>query len=133
MDTLKIEKTEDSPAVLFDPTTSQLSLTGESRPENAGKFYNPLLDWISKFEALLFWRKEQKMEQKPVCFSFCLDYFNSTSAKYIMDIILTLQKLADKGYPVKVEWHCDKRDEDMLDAGKEFAEMVKLKFEFIPS
>jgi hypothetical protein len=133
MNTLTIEKTEDSPAVSFDPVTAQLSLSGESRPENAGKFYNPLLEWIAQFESILYWRKEQKMDQKPLVFSFRLDYFNSTSAKYIMDIILTLNKLVDKGYPVRVEWHYDPRDEDMLDAGKEFAEMVPIKFDFMPN
>ena len=131
MNNLIIEKTEDSPAVSFDQASAQLSLSGESRPENAGKFYNPLLEWITQFESILYWRKEQKMDQKPVIFSFRLDYFNSTSAKYIMDIILTLNKLAEKGYAMRVEWHYDSRDEDMLDAGKEFAEMVPLKFDFM--
>jgi hypothetical protein len=132
MDALKIEATEDSPAVVFDPNGGQLSISGYSRPENAGKFYSPLLEWITKYESVLFWIKEQKKGEKPLVFDFKLDYFNSTSAKYIMDIILVLNKLVEKGHSVQIRWHYDKRDDDMLDAGKEFADMVQLKFDFIP-
>jgi hypothetical protein len=131
MDALKLEPTEDSPAVHFDPNTGQLLLSGNSRPENAGKFYNPLLEWLAKYESFLYWLKEQKKGDKPLIFDFKMDYFNSTSAKYIMDIILVLSKLAGKGYPVVVNWHFDKRDDDMLDAGKEFSDMVGLPFEFV--
>ncbi|MBA3705621.1 MAG: DUF1987 family protein, partial [Bacteroidetes bacterium] len=30
-----------------------------------------------------------------------------------------------------IQWHYDNRDEDMLDAGKEFSDLVNLEFEFI--
>ncbi len=131
MDSLIIEATEDSPKILFDTASNRFTISGESRPENAGKFYTPVINWIVKFEETLAKRKNELKDESPLVFVFKLDYFNSTSAKYIMDILLVLKKFADEGYKINVEWHYDKRDDDMLDAGNEFSDTVDLKFDFI--
>jgi len=131
MDSLIIEGTEDSPAVMFDASTNRFVISGESRPENAGKFYTPLIDWLLQFEGIAYWRKHEMKDDSTLVFVFKLDYFNSTSAKYIMDILLLVKKFATQGYKVGIEWHYDKRGEDILDAGKEFSDMVDLKFDLI--
>ena len=130
MDSLIIEATEDSPKILFDTVSNRFVISGESRPENAGKFYTPVINWIIKFEEELQRRKETK-DDSTIIFVFKLDYFNSTSAKYIMDILLIIKKFVDQGYKINMEWHYDKRDDDMLDAGNEFSDTVDLKFNFI--
>jgi hypothetical protein len=130
MDSLIIEATEDSPSVMFDVTTNRFSISGESRPENAGKFYTPIIDWLVKFEAVLNSRK-QASENINLTFQFKLDYFNSTSAKYLFDVILALKDIVNNGYNIAIEWHYDKRDDDMLEAGEEFSKMVGLKFLFV--
>jgi hypothetical protein len=127
MDSLIIEATEDSPKVNFDTTSNRFTISGESRPENAGKFYTPVINWIVKYEESLTGKKDTTT----LVFVFKLDYFNSTSAKYIMDILLVLKKFVDDGLTVNVEWHYDKRDDDMLDAGNEFSDTVDMKFEYI--
>jgi hypothetical protein len=132
MDSLIIAPTEDSPEVKFTTTSNRFVISGESRPENASKFYTPVIEWIKKFEDVLYWRKNERGDKSEIVFEFKLDYFNSTSAKYILDIIFSVKKLVGQGYNVKIEWHYDKRDDDMLDAGTEFSEMVELPFEFIP-
>ncbi len=132
MDSLIIKSTDDSPEVNFDPIVNILSISGESRPENAGKFYTPVIDWLIKFEGILYWRKnEMKDNTSTVVFKFKLDYFNSTSAKHIMDILLVLKKYIEQGYKVTVEWHYDKHSEDMQDSGNEFSKMVGVDFSFV--
>lgn len=131
MDSLIIEATEDSPKILFDTTSNRFTISGESRPENAGKFYTPVINWIISYGERLAWKKNEMKDDSPLVFVFKLDYFNSTSAKYIMDILLVLKKFEDDGYKVNVEWHYDKRDDDMLDAGNEFSDTVEMKFEYI--
>jgi hypothetical protein len=131
MDSLIIEATEDSPLVIFDVTTNRFSISGESRPENAGKFYSPIIDWLVKFEAVLNSRKQASSENVNLIFQFKLDYFNSTSAKYLFDVILALKDIVNNGYNIAIEWHYDKRDDDMLEAGEEFSKMVGLKFLFV--
>ena len=130
MNSLLIEPTDSSPGVVFDIKTNRLTLSGESRPENAGKFYTPLITWISDFSETLRSRKEQIKENSTVVLVLKFEYFNSTSAKYIVDILLSLKKIAEQGYPIIIEWHYDKRGDDMLDAGKEFSDMVGLKFDW---
>lgn len=130
MDSLIIEATEDSPKIIFDTVSNRFMISGESRPENAGKFYTPVINWIVSYEETLSARKQAK-DDSVLVFIFKLDYFNSTSAKYIMDILLIIKKFVDQGYNINIEWHFDKRDDDMLDAGNEFSDTVDLKFDFI--
>jgi len=131
MDPLIIEATADSPAVMFNASTNRFIISGESRPENAGKFYSPVIDWIMKLEAIAFYRKQEMQDDSTLLFVFKFDYFNSTSAKYIMDILLIIKKLIGKGYKINIEWHYDKRGDDILDAGNEFSKMIGLKFDII--
>ncbi len=130
MDSLIIEATEDSPKIIFDTVSNRFMISGESRPENAGKFYTPVINWIVNYEETLSSRKEAK-DDSVLIFIFKLDYFNSTSAKYIMDVLLIIKKFVDQGHNINIEWHFDKRDDDMLDAGNEFSDTVDLKFDFI--
>ncbi len=131
MDSLIITKTEDSPQITFDVNSNRFEISGESRPENAGKFYGPVIKWITDLESILYWRKNESTGNSKVTFVFKLDYFNSTSAKYIADIIAIIKKLIANDYKIEIEWHYDKRDDDMLDAGKEFAEIYDVTFNYI--
>ncbi len=131
MDSLIIAKTDDSPSVILDTTTNHFIISGESRPENTSKFYAPILAWLHKFEDILYWNKNESTKEFKLVFTFKLDYFNSTSAKYIMDIVLILKSFVTKGYNVTIQWHYDKRDDDMLDTGKEFSKLADMQFEFI--
>lgn len=131
MDSLIIEATEDSPSIMFDALTNRFVIKGESRPENAGKFYSPIINWIVQFEEIALQRKNESNGISNMSFVFNLDYFNSTSAKYILDILLIIKKFGGQGHQIKIEWHYDKRSEDILDSGKEFSDMVDLKFDFV--
>jgi len=131
MDSLIIEGTEDSPAISFDTKVNRFVISGKSRPENTGKFYNPVINWISTFEEMVSSRKEQMVDNSVNVFVFKLEYFNSISAKYIADIIIILKRFAEKGNKINIEWHFSKLDDDMLDIGKEFSDMIDLKFDFI--
>ncbi len=131
MEPLIIRGTENSPEVRLDATSNRFIITGKSRPENADKFYAPLISWIERFEPILSGRKQDSDGNPIPVFKFKLEYFNSTSAKHIAEIIIILKDFVEKGYKVKIEWHSAKFDDDMLDTGKEFSNMVDLKFDFI--
>jgi len=130
MESLKIAQSDDAPLVNFDVNIRVFTLAGESRPENASKFYSPIIKWMNEYFAA-----SENSKNKSIIFVFKLDYFNSSSAKYIMDIILLIKKQIDNGYKIEIEWHYDARDEDMMEAGKEFSgkfssniEMKMIKF-----
>ncbi|MCI5054469.1 MAG: DUF1987 domain-containing protein, partial [Flavobacteriales bacterium] len=84
MNKLSIESTESSPKVLLDPESFYFEISGESRPEDVRKFYEPVLSWMDDFNGYL--GQVTAGGQKAVVFNFIFEYFNSSSAKYIMDI-----------------------------------------------
>ena len=133
MKTLTIKETEISPKVMLNHNNHFLEISGESRPEDVRKFYLPVLDWLDQYDAYLFWLADKYPEtkKKKIKFSFHFEYFNSTSAKYILDILNKLKKLNADGFNITVNWHYKKLDEDILKAGKGFEEMTSVPFEFV--
>ena len=131
MDSLIIEPTEDSPSVVFDLKAKQFIISGESRPENARKFYTPVIDWLVEFEKIVFQQKNELQDTTPFVFQFKLEYFNSATSQYFMDLLLILKEIIDKGYNIVIEWNYEKRDDDMLEAGKVFADVLALEFSFV--
>lgn len=131
MESLIIEATEDSPAITFDIKSNRFIISGKSRPENTGKFYTPVINWITQYEEILSSPQNRSADHPNQVFIFKMDYFNSISAKYILDIITVLKDFIMKGYKINIEWHFSKLDDDMFETGKEFSNMVNLKFDFI--
>lgn len=130
MEKLIIEPTFNSPSVILDPESSKFEFSGESRPENVRKFYLPILEWLEKFA------DEQSGKSKSdrisnLLIQFDFEYFNSTSAKYILDIFKALNVLSDMGIGILVKWFYEEDDEDMLEVGEEMSRMSKLEFEYI--
>lgn len=121
MNSLKIAPTQLTPKVLFDLENNTFEISGESTPEYAAELYNPIIQWIKEYESILYYAKGTFGKTKKLLLELKFDYFNSTSAKFILDIFYTLQKLKKEGYDVEVNWHYDNGDIDMQEAGEEFA------------
>jgi len=135
MDNLIIEPTETSPRIQFDPNTRVFEIIGDSRPESVREFYEPMLNWLEDFSAELLSMLISKPTGDPIIitFNFKLHYFNSSSAKYFLDILKKLiAKFYSKGVELKVFWYYEDDDEDMLEAGEELSHMVKFPFKYIP-
>jgi len=131
MDALMIEQTEFAPKVVLDPVNNKFEISGESRPENAGKFYEPIVKWLEQYQSVLFYQKGQSGKANKVTFDFSLDYFNSTSAKHLLDILKQLDNYYNEGYDVLIRWYYFEQDEDMRDSGEEFSKLINVPIEFI--
>ena len=132
MTPLIIEPSDFSPKVVLDPGKNIFELTGSSRIENTSKFYQPVLQWLEQYQHALSSANEKFIQGAEPTFEFKLDYFNSTSAKCIMDALMKLDKIAEKGYNIKAKWHYKKNDEDMKESGEGFAKLLKkLPIEFV--
>lgn len=129
MDSFIIAPTEDSPSIIFDTTNHNFVISGSSRPENAKTFYSPVINWLTTYLESMD-QRHTRAEQKLI-FIFRLEYFNSATAKCIVDILFLLKRFVEQGFSIKIEWFCDRRDEDMLEMGNEFAEAVGLKLDYI--
>ncbi len=132
MEKLIIEATVNSPRIILDPEEKKFEFSGESRPENVRNFYLPVLEWLEKFTSNQSGMKEPERTPALNCL-FNFEYFNSTSAKYILDIFKSLNALNSLGVGLDIKWLYEEDDEDMLEVGEEMSRMSKLKFEYIIS
>lgn len=132
MEKLIIEPTANSPRIVLDPEMSNFEFSGESRPENVRKFYLPVLEWLEAYTASQEGLQDDQRTSGLQC-QFNFEYFNSTSAKYILDIFKSLNALHALGLELKIKWFYEEDDEDMLEVGQEMSRMSKLTFEYIIS
>ena len=122
MEKLKIQGTEDSPQVILDTGENILELSGRSLPEDVNTFYEPILSWIEEYA---------KDPLENTVFNFKLTYFNTASSKVILDILTHFEEMIEEGKQVLVRWHSPDEDEDMQEAGEEYADMVDVPFEMV--
>jgi hypothetical protein len=127
---LMIDQKPSSPKVILDPEKKIFIISGESRPPDVRDFYGQILDWLEEFGSHLM---ESDDKQYPVIFNLNFNYFNSSSGKLILDVCKVLAALRSKGFNITVNWHSEKNDDDMLEAGREISRIVKFPFEYVES
>src|SRR3972149_9055014 len=120
MEPLHISATSELPMVDFNPAAGELLIKGRSVPENGKLFYDTVTSWISTYV---------KTPANPTHITFQLDYFNISSSKSFLFILYKLVELEQAGVEVKVSWIYS--DAYIFGAGRDYAFMVKLPFEFI--
>ncbi len=120
METLRIEPTDDSPLVILDAETGHCEISGKSLPEDVVAFYQPVIGWLNDFE---------KAGREQVDLTFRLLYFNTASSKQLLDVMMALEDIAAAGKKALIKWYSVEEDEEMQEAGQEYAEMVDIPFE----
>ncbi len=113
----------DIPIVSFNAETGVCEISGESYLDNAAEFYNRLLDWLDQYIRDI---------KKPLAFSFKLTYFNTSSSKRILYIMLKLKEFVDQGGEVTVKWYYDKNDIEMEEDIEDLMMIAKLDVKMIP-
>ncbi len=111
MNNLIVESTINTPTVKFG-TDGRLLMEGRSLPEDVSKFYQPLIEWSAMLTA------------EVVKMDINLEYINSASAKKILELL----KVLDANNNIKefiVIWHYEKDDEDVLENGQIFEELLR--------
>lgn len=135
MEIFNIEATEFTPFVLLNHENHMIELRGESRPENVNLFFDPIFSWIEEYSKYLFYLQDISSSNIVISVKFNLEYFNSSTAKKILDILEKLAHL-QKTMPeisLVISWYYDIEDEDMLDTGKEYEILSGHKFVFCPN
>ena len=130
MEKLIIEPTLNTPSVELNPQKNQFHFSGESRPENVRNFYMPVLVWLENYTAEVTTEDETSKSVNRE-FHFNFEYFNSTSAKYILDLFKILGNLNTHGVSIGVYWHYEEDDEDMLEAGEDYESIIRVPFKMI--
>ncbi len=117
---LLIEATKITPEINFDNNTGIFKIIGRSLPEDVIKFYNPIKEWINIYV-------KNPVEKTELIFD--LNYFNSSTARILVKIIVKFENISKIGKEVKVVWRYKKRDEVMEERGDEIKNVVFLPFE----
>ncbi len=80
-------------------------------PEDVRAMYYPVIDWVKLFvDDLIHFGPGQYSNQFPLTFTTELDYFNSSSAKFLYDIFMELKRLLAVGIPAVVQWIYEEGD-----------------------
>lgn len=123
MEPIYRDKTPDSPEVILDKDKNKLYIGGRSLAENPVEFYKPIVKWFEQYI---------ESPNETTILEFTLEYFNSTSARIIANILGKFENLSKSGNNVEIYWSHKITDRDMLEAGQRFAEAFAVKFKFIP-
>ena len=122
MDKLVIEGTKQTPKIDFDPTSGVLHISGRSIPENTFEFFNPVLTWLDEYNGVA---------PENTVINVSLEYFNTSSSKYILEIFKRLKGLMDDDKNVLVKWYYEEDDEEMMETGEDYEDVSGLEFEII--
>jgi hypothetical protein len=117
METLITELTPFTPSIEFDAKTGVFSMKGKSVSENTAKFFQPVFEWLEKYS---------QHPSPHTKLTIQLDYFNTASAKVLMDLFKKLEKIEKS--EVEIVWLYDDYDEDMQEAGEHYQSISKIKF-----
>jgi hypothetical protein len=126
MPVLHIEPSLTTPEIHFDAEKGYFSIKGSSYPENSLKFYEPVIQYLAEFV-----RTHVPDPTKTLILETELNYFNTSTAKVLLDIFRYFEQLYEKGQPVKVRWLYLEDDTEMEDAGLDYQAAVKLPFELV--
>ena len=122
MEPIIVSATEDTPEIKLDMANGIFEISGRSLPEDVLKFYMPILNWLDEYA--------QSPNEKTV-FEFKLSYFNTASSKIMLDIMLKLEEIQNSGNSVLIKWYYPSDDEDMVEAGEEYADIVDVPVELV--
>ena len=120
MEIIQIEGKQDTPNVHLDKEKGIFELSGKSFPADVGVFYTKITDWLSEYA--------ENPNEKTV-FIMKMDYFNTASSKVILDILYKLEDIKLDGHDVTIKWLYPDDDEDMMETGEEYDEIVDVDFE----
>ncbi|HWZ47912.1 MAG TPA: DUF1987 domain-containing protein [Herbaspirillum sp.] len=115
MNNLFLAATASSPEVDFRFDEHQLSLKGESYPENAASFWGDII------KALREYLNENNCVAS-ISAHVALSYFNSSSTKMLFALFGALNEKAKAGTPVILNWYHDEDDDTIFEFGQELRE-----------
>lgn len=122
MEKIVLEPTNETPKVVLDKENSIFEFSGNSLPEDVTTFYNPILSWFDEYA-------NSPNDKTHVVFNF--EYYNTSSSKMILKLLEKFRDIHRQGFDFEVHWHFMEDDEDMIEAGEDYSENIKIPFKFI--
>lgn len=112
---IHLPKTSSLPEIVLNPETGHFSVRGRSMPEDALKFYLPIVNWCQNYTLSPADNTILQVE---------MEYFNSSTAKQLLILFETLSVIKEKGENLRIQWVYDKDDDLIRMKGEEFRHIV---------
>jgi hypothetical protein len=122
MEKYSVSARDISPEIQLDSVSGYMHLTGTSIPENSEEVYRPVLNWLKSYATKPAGKSNLDVR---------LDYFNTSSSKFLMEILRLLKQIKDAGHEVTIRWFYYEDDPDMLEAGQDFMDIVGMDMEMV--
>lgn len=123
MDNIFIKKELSTPKVVLDAQKGLILFEGKSRPEDPDAFFVPITDWLLEYV--------KNPKQKTVV-DFKFSYFNTSSSKKLIEILMILDIAFVAGKELEINWYFKAIDEDMQEDGEMFDELNEAPINLIP-
>lgn len=109
MENLIIEGTDTLPTIEMQ-TSGRIKLEGRALPEDAVRFFQPILTWSKEFTG------------EEIQIDINLEYFNTSVSKQLHDFFTILNNKPD-GVRINVTWHYEEGDDEMEESGEIYKDL----------
>lgn len=121
MNSFVLESTKSTPYIEFSYEESKLIFNGESYPENAYSFYEPIYKLINEYFE----------ENEELTVDFQLSYINTSTIKCLIVFFDKLNSNYLNGKIININWYYDEDNGFDYDMGQDFKMDIDIPFNFI--
>jgi len=112
----KVQGNDSTPFILLDNKKGEFEISGKSVPEDSLAIFGPVLDHITEYV---------QQPQPSTVLNVKLIYFNTSTSKFLLDIMSALEDLVDRpNVEVAINWYYQVDDEDMMEIGEDFKDLL---------
>jgi hypothetical protein len=117
----QIEGTRKTPSVILKPE-GIIKIEGRSIPEDSNMFFQDVWKWILEYV---------EVPQANTIVDISLEYLNSGTSKFVLQLLKKLKDCARDGCNLNVNWYYEEGDDDILERGEYFSNILELKINLI--
>jgi hypothetical protein len=117
-----IDRTADCPYVNFSEE-GLLEIEGRSITEDVFSFWQPLIDWVANYI---------KAPAKKTTLNVYLEYSNSSTNKYLNELLRKLEVIHKKGKSVEIIWRYEEDDESIFTLGQDLEALTTIPLKMVP-
>jgi hypothetical protein len=119
---IAIKETDFTPSVKISSEEQRIIITGPSRLEDPTPFYENLILVLD--ENIINFKSRFSID-------FKLNYLNSSSSKWLFHILKNVQNRFGTSRRMSINWYYDIDDENIMEAGEVFRNLLNVPFNLI--
>jgi len=124
METIIKNATATSPFLEMNGEVGKITINGRAIEYNPNEFWSNVFSWTTDY-------LENPKDFTTINLNF--EYINTLSTKKLFVFLKLIEFNAAKKTNVKINWICDKDDDDMIDLGDNINALLRNKMKFVES